>query len=197
MNSKAVFFAFPIFALVLFTLPSQADAGLAGFDLPQPNGCHPVGTRTDVLRDAHRSRDLLVTMWYPAVEGASALAPYLDKRTADALAEEWKLQPDFQGLVRTHARLLAPIAVGGPFPLVLLEHGADVVPAIYTILAEGLASSGFIVVATNHPPASLISVFPDGRVLKFTAKIDRKSTRLNSSHQIISYAVFCLKKKTA
>src|SRR5258708_25240661 len=27
------------------------------------------------------------------------------------------------------------------------------------------------------------------------ASIDRKSTRLNSSHQIISYAVFCLKKK--
>src|SRR5258708_24907624 len=27
------------------------------------------------------------------------------------------------------------------------------------------------------------------------AEIDRKSTRLNSSHQIISYAVFCLKKK--
>src|SRR5947208_6286407 len=27
------------------------------------------------------------------------------------------------------------------------------------------------------------------------ADVDRKSTRLNSSHQIISYAVFCLKKK--
>src|SRR5258708_24952834 len=27
------------------------------------------------------------------------------------------------------------------------------------------------------------------------AALDRKSTRLNSSHQIISYAVFCLKKK--
>src|SRR5258708_5634588 len=27
------------------------------------------------------------------------------------------------------------------------------------------------------------------------AGLDRKSTRLNSSHQIISYAVFCLKKK--
>src|SRR5256885_12957548 len=26
-------------------------------------------------------------------------------------------------------------------------------------------------------------------------KIDRKSTRLNSSHLVISYAVFCLKKK--
>src|SRR5258708_31542961 len=28
-----------------------------------------------------------------------------------------------------------------------------------------------------------------------TPAADRKSTRLNSSHQIISYAVFCLKKK--
>src|SRR5436190_8031979 len=27
--------------------------------------------------------------------------------------------------------------------------------------------------------------------------LDRKSTRLNSSHTVISYAVFCLKKKTA
>src|SRR3712207_8358501 len=29
----------------------------------------------------------------------------------------------------------------------------------------------------------------------FTTKQDRKSTRLNSSHANISYAVFCLKKK--
>ena len=27
--------------------------------------------------------------------------------------------------------------------------------------------------------------------------LDRKSTRLNSSHTVISYAVFCLKKKHA
>src|SRR5258708_30209886 len=31
--------------------------------------------------------------------------------------------------------------------------------------------------------------------LEFATDRDRKSTRLNSSHQIISYAVFCLKKK--
>src|SRR5437588_7329478 len=30
-----------------------------------------------------------------------------------------------------------------------------------------------------------------------TSKLDRKSTRLNSSHTVISYAVFCLKKKSA
>src|SRR5207244_12790285 len=34
-----------------------------------------------------------------------------------------------------------------------------------------------------------------GRVVHVQGVGDRKSTRLNSSHQIISYAVFCLKKK--
>src|SRR2546430_10885875 len=33
------------------------------------------------------------------------------------------------------------------------------------------------------------------RLRAATAAIDRKSTRLNSSHSQISYAVFCLKKK--
>src|SRR5437764_7952757 len=33
------------------------------------------------------------------------------------------------------------------------------------------------------------------RILDGTAEEDRKSTRLNSSHRCISYAVFCLKKK--
>src|SRR5438874_7392613 len=33
------------------------------------------------------------------------------------------------------------------------------------------------------------------RSLKSSPRIDRKSTRLNSSHVEISYAVFCLKKK--
>src|SRR5438552_11674357 len=34
-----------------------------------------------------------------------------------------------------------------------------------------------------------------GNTWKQVKTPDRKSTRLNSSHQIISYAVFCLKKK--
>src|SRR3712207_7285541 len=37
--------------------------------------------------------------------------------------------------------------------------------------------------------------FMDYREIGFDAASDRKSTRLNSSHANISYAVFCLKKK--
>src|SRR3712207_7125036 len=33
--------------------------------------------------------------------------------------------------------------------------------------------------------------------LNYNWRVDRKSTRLNSSHANISYAVFCLKKKTS
>src|SRR2546426_8399491 len=41
-------------------------------------------------------------------------------------------------------------------------------------------------------PASFAYAYIPGR---FEVRGDRKSTRLNSSHLVISYAVFCLKKK--
>src|SRR5437763_3718692 len=37
--------------------------------------------------------------------------------------------------------------------------------------------------------------FPEFGIQKAADELDRKSTRLNSSHRCISYAVFCLKKK--
>src|SRR3712207_8044091 len=41
-----------------------------------------------------------------------------------------------------------------------------------------------------------LAVDPVGFAHFFHRLVDRKSTRLNSSHANISYAVFCLKKKT-
>src|SRR5258708_29310184 len=42
----------------------------------------------------------------------------------------------------------------------------------------------------------VVAAYPRFRQARQELRIgDRKSTRLNSSHQIISYAVFCLKKK--
>src|SRR5256885_6391305 len=40
------------------------------------------------------------------------------------------------------------------------------------------------------------NTLPKTRQEKASTTKDRKSTRLNSSHLVISYAVFCLKKKT-
>src|SRR6266446_2073437 len=38
-------------------------------------------------------------------------------------------------------------------------------------------------------------VLRNDRIFRHLRSLDRKSTRLNSSHLVISYAVFCLKKK--
>src|SRR2546426_7793214 len=49
--------------------------------------------------------------------------------------------------------------------------------------------------AWRGPVLGLANVFQTIPSLALFGFLDRKSTRLNSSHLVISYAVFCLKKK--
>src|SRR5256885_12517150 len=70
-------------------------------------------------------------------------------------------------------------------------------------LAAGMESDALSILEKKHLEAlkrmkeankyakQLLAQRPDAA----DAYIDRKSTRLNSSHLVISYAVFCLKKK--
>src|SRR2546426_5020991 len=66
----------------------------------------------------------------------------------------------------------------------------------YTTLFRSLMTGyGKIdLVFLDGPAAGLRDVVWDAQP---DAVVDRKSTRLNSSHLVISYAVFCLKKKKA
>src|SRR5260221_13961670 len=73
---------------------------------------------------------------------------------------------------------------------------------IYTLsLHDALPISIGIVYETDakvERKVKIIGTFPDGSYPPVTYPVnlgDRKSTRLNSSHTVISYAVFCLKKK--
>src|SRR5438034_11323311 len=61
-----------------------------------------------------------------------------------------------------------------------LGHVYDQSPADYEKMIVGIR--------TANPDAKASTDIHD-------VKVDRKSTRLNSSHTVISYAVFCLKKK--
>src|SRR5438552_10933001 len=74
--------------------------------------------------------------------------------------------------------LLSPHPTSTLFPYTTLFRSADQAPG---------------------PVEQELDEFPElpRLILPFNRSSDRKSTRLNSSHQIISYAVFCLKKKMA
>src|SRR5258708_26413779 len=69
----------------------------------------------------------------------------------------------------------------------------------YTTLfrSNSLSNSGVKPPELNAPTQENLSnvLSPVSRDKYVGQILDRKSTRLNSSHQIISYAVFCLKKK--
>src|SRR5438132_10282571 len=60
----------------------------------------------------------------------------------------------------------------------------------YTTLFRSLARSLRAARADGREPRVVLCGRPELETL-----LDRKSTRLNSSHTVISYAVFCLKKK--
>src|SRR2546422_3323936 len=71
-----------------------------------------------------------------------------------------------------------------------------------TQACKALKEEGYRVILVNSNPATIMTdpEFADRTYIEpitpyFVEKIDRKSTRLNSSHGYISYAVFCLKKK--
>src|SRR6266496_6134544 len=63
----------------------------------------------------------------------------------------------------------------------------------YTTLFRFLAMQSGCLVARCRPVPGLVGA--GGRAYGRRLARDRKSTRLNSSHVEISYAVFCLKKK--
>src|SRR5689334_24537485 len=77
----------------------------------------------------------------------------------------------------------------------------------YDRTAQGLPGYDFAVVAAEEPPLRSgqgyrldtdhrLDRVASADLVCIPAWRDRKSTRLNSSHSSISYAVFCLKKKT-
>src|SRR5690349_23085945 len=87
------------------------------------------------------------------------------------------------------AIIITLINLIGGFAIGVIQKGmapADAVSA-YSLLSVG---DGLV----SQIPALLLST-ATGIIVTRSATEDRKSTRLNSSHVEISYAVFCLKKK--
>src|SRR2546422_1991376 len=78
-----------------------------------------------------------------------------------------------------------------PYTTLFRSPNGDLGPQV---LAFDAATGRAFAMAPPRWVWTLKSNYPDG-VYQLEVDTDRKSTRLNSSHGYISYAVFCLKKK--
>src|SRR5699024_11648211 len=106
------------------------------------------------------------------------------------------------------AGLLLLVLVG-PYPVSMITSAADEIsnssPTRITMAFLGMLQAG-LVLSLEKPLTALlarprlwfVTVVVNQRIMTWFLwhlTVDRKSTRLNSSHVSISYAVFCLKKK--
>src|SRR5437588_7731891 len=73
------------------------------------------------------------------------------------------------------------------FPYTTLFRSSPTGQLAAQLIDPALAKGGEASAAADLDLIQSLAFNPDGE--------DRKSTRLNSSHTVISYAVFCLKKK--
>src|SRR5205807_3862194 len=109
--------------------------------------------------------------------------------------------------VLTQIKLQAPAGQASPAPPVgpaLGQHGVNIMEFVKAFNAQTQSEAGTVIpvvitvyedrsftFVTKSPPAAVLIK----QALSLEKGSDRKSTRLNSSHLVISYAVFCLKKK--
>src|SRR5947208_16078084 len=77
-----------------------------------------------------------------------------------------------------------------PADMVLVANCGELVPPFLRLRHDIAPDDGWLDVVVLRAEGVFQSLSAFLELVR-----DRKSTRLNSSHQIISYAVFCLKKK--
>src|SRR2546422_6425863 len=96
-----------------------------------------------------------------------------------------------EGLMLTEVADYARIELGVPRDSLLAAARDPALLAKLGLGPDAATAEGFL-----YPTTYLVRIHPVAREV-VRVMTDRKSTRLNSSHGYISYAVFCLQKKTS
>lgn len=142
--------------------------------LPEPSGPSAVGTtgllleHTTLLEDASRGsagarRRIALRIWYPALAtDAQPVSYFLDEREARINATNNGLPTDMFDHLHAASRLDAPVDGSERWPVLLMSTGWSAPVALYSGIAQELASHGYVVVGIAHPDGSGVVIYPDG-----------------------------------
>jgi len=152
--------------------------------LVKPAGPYAVGSVTLRWTDPARTeaaapgepRGVIVQAWYPAAPGATGRGPaYLDGmgRLPASISGAPRFIFRRFGETDTYAVERAAVASDRRWPVVVFSPGHGAPRAVYTGLAEGLASRGYAVLAVDHPYEAAVTQLGDGRVVGATLAAGR------------------------
>ncbi|MBM2620443.1 alpha/beta hydrolase [Actinoplanes sp. LDG1-06] len=161
---------------VAVTAASLLVAPAATLELPAPTGPYAVGMVNRHLVDRSRAdpwvperrRELMVSIWYPAVRGDGPASQYVTPAESALILERQNVTgvpPAILSTTVTHSRPGAvPLPQQNRRPLVVLSPGFTLPRSSLTGLAEDLASRGYVVAGIDHTYESAAVTFPDGRI---------------------------------
>lgn len=162
--------------------------------LPRPTGPYAVGRFTGLIEDdgekqflspnPSEPRRASIWAWYPT--DASSIA-----KRCDYLPEMWRsaldqtrgafnreiLSVDLAHIVDQSFCGVSLSSREQKYPLILLRAGSSALISQYTVLAENLASYGYIVVGFDAPYRSEVVVLPDGSFVKRLPANDAETLR--------------------
>jgi dienelactone hydrolase len=133
--------------------------------------------RDQTVAGASARRELMAHVWYPATPQPSApTAEYIpDFRVIEAAVGAENLKKEagasYEALssAKTHAVADAELSPhSNKYPVLLLFHGLRFNALGYSMLAEDLASHGYVVVGVDFPAIAYAVRFPDQRVTRFS-----------------------------
>lgn len=168
----AILIAVTTFASAFFSLAVPIA------ELPAPAGPLLVGTRYLALCDEARSETLvqngqkrrfMTQIWYPCEQNAEhGMAPYMQS-FGDWSPFKQSFVPSLLAshlpLIKTHSILNARFSNGEmSYPVLIFSHGMMGGSIQNTVLAEHLASNGYIVIAPDHTYDCSFAIFPNETV---------------------------------
>lgn len=184
------------FLFVCVSVSVILSVALPVTNLPAPDGKYKVGIQSFHFIDQNREeiftntfgdhRELMVRVWYPAdndmvgkkvrlfPENKEIFREYLQAFSKEMGLPAWML--DYWKYFGSHAYAGAKVqSQGSPFPLIILSHGMGTSSMFHVSQAENLASHGYIVAAIDHTYSTLVTAFPDGRIMDFKTTLDESN----------------------